>query len=146
MRRINTNTRDTMEDGKYEIVVNDGKELKELVGQIKTVIDKIRTEQDTPPIEQIVSQFIIVEKDTGKEYDGSGFPIEGKYVLNKGKMTKNLNAKSLYDAIQYLYEVAEKEYEWLRMLREGVNPDDVINEYSITDTKTTKTYDHFGLE
>ena len=142
-----------MEDGRYKIVVNDGEELEELVGRIKTVIEKIRksaTKQDILPItentiEMIVSQFIIVEKDTGKEYDGSGFPIEGKYVLNKGKITKNLNAKSLYDAIQYLYEVADKEYEWLRMLRDNVNPDDVINEYSITDTKTTKTYDHFGL-
>jgi len=140
--RISTkDTKYNMDNGIYRLVVDDSDELEELVGQIKTVIKKHRTEQDIPPIEQILSKIIIVEKNTGKEYDGSGFPIEGEFVLKKGEITKKLSVKSKDEARNYLYDTALREYEWLRMLRDDVNLNDVINEYSITDTITSKTFD-----
>ena len=46
--------------------------------------------------------------------------------------------------MQYLYEVVAEECEWLRMIKDDVNPSDVRNEYSIINTKTALVYNWYG--
>lgn len=149
-----------MENGRYRLVIDDKEyntndTFDELVKRIKTNMGKSAESAMEkgliPPltddtIERIMSHFTIKEKDTGKEYDGTGFPIKGKYVLSKGDMTKDLNVINLDEALQYLHATAEKENDWLLMIRDKVDFDEVVNGYSITNTKTSKTFDRYGVE
>lgn len=149
-----------MENEKYKLVVDNkvydtNDTFDELVQRIKTNMGKsAKSAMEKgliPPltddtIERIMSHFIIVEVESEKEYDGSGFPIKGKYVLSKGEMLKDLNAINLDEAIHYLYASAEKENEWLLMVQDNVDFDEVINGYTIINTKTSKIYDRYGLE
>ena len=149
-----------MEKEKYNLVIDDkvyntDDTFDELVKRIKTNMEKsaesAMKDGLIPPltddtIERIMSHFIIVEVESEKEYDGSGFPIKGKYVLKKGDITKELNVINLDEALQYLYATAERENDWLLMIRDNVDFDEVVNGYSITNTKTDKTYDRRGIE
>lgn len=149
-----------MENGSYRLVIdgnvyNTSDTFDELVQRIKTNMEKsaesAMKEGLIPPltddtIERIMSHFLIVEVESEKEYDGSGFPIKGKYVLSKGEMLKDLNTINLDEALQYLYASAEKENEWLLMVQDNVDFDEVMNGYTIINTKTSKIYDRYGLE
>lgn len=149
-----------MEKEKYKLVINDkvyntDDTFDELVKRIKTNMEKsaesAMKEGLMPPltddaIERILSHFIIVEVESEKEYDGSGYPIKGKFILSKGDMKKDLDAINLDEAIQYLYATAERENDWLLMIRDNVDFNEVVNGYSITNTKTSKTYDRYGVE
>lgn len=151
---------DKMEKEKYKLVINDkvyntDDTFDELVQRIKTSMEKsaesAKEKGLIPPlnddtIERVMSHFIIVEVGSEKEFDGSGFPIEGKFVLKKGDMTKKLNVINLDEAVQYLYTTAERENDWLLMIRDNVDFNEVVNGYSITNTKTDKTYDPHGIE
>ena len=142
-----------MEKGRYRIVFNStdvdsSDSLEEVVSAITSAIKNCTSsaaEQGFPLLpdefyETVTNKFIIIDQETHEEYDGSGFPISGKYVLTKGNISKKLNARSLSEAIEYLFEVATEECEWLRMIKDDVNPSDVINEYSIINTKTALVY------
>ena len=149
-----------MEKEKYNLVINDkvyntDDTFDELVLRIKTNMEKSAESAMEkgliPPlnddtIERVLSHFIIVEVESEKEYDGSGFPIKGKYVLKKGDITKELNVINLDEALQYLYATAEKENDWLLMVQDKVDFDEVVNGYSITNTKTAITYDRNGMK
>ena len=146
-----------MEKGRYRIVFNStdvdsADSLEEVVSAITSAIKNCTSsaaEQGLPLspdefYETVTNRFIIIDQETHEEYDGSGFPISGKYVLTKGNISKKLNARSLSEAIEYLFEVAAEECEWLRMIKDDVNPSDVINEYSIINTKTALVYNQYG--
>lgn len=142
-----------MENGRYRIVfdstdVDSADSLEEVVSSITSALKEATQStaeqgRPLPPNEfydTITNRFIIIDKETNEEFDGSGYPINGKYVLTKGNISKKLNARSLSEAITYLFEVAAQECEWLRMIKDDVNPSDVINEYSIINTKTALVY------
>lgn len=146
-----------MENGRYRIVfdstdVDSADSLEEVVSSIASALKKATqsaAEQGCPLLpnkfyDTITNRFIIIDKETNEEFDGSGYPIYGKYVLTKGDITKKLNARNLSEAIQYLYEVAAEECEWLRMIKDDVNPSDVRNEYSIINTRTSQVFDRYG--
>ena len=146
-----------MEKGRFQIVFNStdvdsANSLEEVVSAITSAIRDCTSsaaEQGFPLLpdefyETVTNKFIIIDQETHEEYDGSGFPIYGKYILTKGNISKKLNARSLFEAIKYLFEVAAEECEWLRMIMDDVNPKDVINEYSITNTKTAQVFDRYG--
>ncbi len=143
-----------MEDGRYRIVfdsaeVDSADSLEDVVSSITSAIKdgtSSAAEQGFPLLpnefyDKITNRFIIIDKETDEEYDGSGYPIRGKYVLNRGSITKKLNARNLMDANRYLYDVASKEYDWMCMISDDISFRDVLNKYTITNTKTSVTYD-----
>ncbi len=142
-----------MENGRYRIVfdstdIDTADSLEEVISSITSALRKATQSADEQgyPLQSnkfydtITNRFIIIDKETNDEFDGSGYPIYGKYVLTKGDITKKLNARNLSGAMQYLYEVVAEECEWLRMIKDDVNPSDVRNEYSIINTKTALVY------
>lgn len=142
-----------MKNGRYRIVfdstdIDSADSLEEVVSSITSALKKATqsAEEQGYPLQPnkfydtITNRFIIINTETNEEYDGSGYPIYGKYVLTKGDIVKKLNARNLSEAMQYLYEVVADECKWLRMIKDDVNPSDVINEYSIINTKTALVF------
>lgn len=136
--------------------VGDSDTIEEVVDDIQASIDRAISSElnDTTAseyakkviIEKIEEMFIIKDSQTEEEYDGSGFPIEGKFVLfnPNHNINKELNFQTLSEAIEYLYDVAEKEYEWLSLLNKELDETKVFNDYFILNTKNGRSYSNLA--
>ena len=136
--------------------VGDSDTIEEVVDDIQASIDRAISSElnDTTAseyakkviIEKIIEMFIIKDSQTEEEYDGSGFPIKGKYVLYNinRNINKDINCQTLSEAIKFLYDVADKEYEWLSLLNKELNKTKVVNDYFILNTKNGRSYSNLA--
>ena len=138
-------------------VVGESDSVEDAANEIKaSVVEKITASEmcDSSTLDDIIDAvmekidklFIIKDCQSGEEYDGSGYPIKGKYVLlNPNRNIRaDLNVQTLSEAIGYLYRVAEKEHEWLGLLTKDMSVLQVVDEYDILNTKTGET--HINVE
>lgn len=134
-------------------VVGESDSVEEAANEIKaTVVEKISASEicDSSRVDDIIDAvmekinefFIIEDSESGEEYDGSGYPIKGKYVLinTNRNIREDLNFQTYLEAIGYLYRVAEKEHEWLALFNKDISVSQVVDEYDILNTKTGETY------
>jgi len=98
-------------------------------------------------VEEIDELFVIEDVESGEKYDGDGWPISGKFVISNPQrgIRKELNVQTLQEAIEYVYDVAEKEYEWLSMASDDVDID-ILNDYSILNKKTGRSYSPINFD